>query len=160
MNKEKAQVATEYLMVTGFILMSVTLIFAYAYISNNQNIKISQASISFDKMVNAADLVYALGPGNIQYIGVVFPQDIVAIKDITVCESGAQGYTETCSAPDSVKFGAIEIELKLFGGTTKIIRGSKAELELDTGTNVIEATPGVHRIKVEWCESKICLTSA
>ena len=163
MKKEKAQVATEYLLITGFILVAVTLIFAYAYISNSQNIKISQTSTALDKMVNAADLVYALGPGNIQYVEVVFPQGITEIKDITVCESGVQGPTEICAMPDSVDFGAIEMTLNLFGGDTTITRGSRAELELD-GTiplgEQILATVGVHRIKVEWCDDKICLKSA
>ena len=160
MKKEKAQVATEYLLITGFILVAVTLIFAYAYISNNQNIKISQASTAFDKMVNAADLVYALGPGNIQYVEVVFPQGIVSIQDITVCENGVQSHNQDCSEEGGADFGAIEMELEFFGGNSTITRGSRAELELD-GTNAIPATTGVHRIKVEWCDdnSKICLKS-
>ncbi len=167
MNKEKAQVATEYLLITGFILIIVTIIFSYVYISNNQNIKISQANTSLDKMINAADIVYALGPGNVQYVKVIFPQGIRSIQDITICESGAQEHNQVCVAPDVVKFGAIEMEIELLGGNRTIKRGAKAELELD-GTipagERIEAITGVQRIKVEWCDStidnKICLKKA
>ena len=166
MKKEKAQVATEYLMITGFILVAITLIFAYAYISNSQNIKISQASTAFDKMINAADIVYALGPGNIQYIEVIFPQGILSIQDITVCENGVQTHNDPCTGSEA-DFGAIEMGMELFGRDTTIIRGSKAELELDETIPTLEripATAGMHKIKVEWCDSeiddKICLKSA
>ncbi len=159
MDKKKAQVATEYLLITGFILVAVTLIFAYAYISNNQRIKISQTSTALDKMVNAADLVYALGPGNIQYVEATFPRGIESINDITVCEDGTQGYDQVCETHGGPKFGAIEIELELFGGSTTITRGAKTELELDDA-DAIPAIAGVHRIKVEWCGNKICLKSA
>ena len=171
MKKKKAQASTEYLLITGFILVAVTLIFSYAYISNNQNIKISQTSTALDKMVNAADIVYALGPGNIQYVEVTFPQGIEEIYDITVCNEGVGGSVEQGSnkdcGDDGADFGAIKMELELFGGNTVITRGSKAELELDGTIPVkkqIQATTGVHRIKVDWCDSennnKICLKSA
>jgi len=160
-NKENAQVAIEYLLITGFILIAVTLIFAYAYISNNQNIKISQTSTALDKMVNTADLVYALGPGNIKHIEATFPQGIKTIQDINICNDSsiAQGHNQDCGI-EGVKFGAIEMTLELFGGDTIITRGAKAELKLDAGADTIPATAGVHRIKVEWCSNKICLKSA
>ena len=159
MKNEKAQAATEYLLITGFILVAVTLIFSYAYISNNQNIKISQTSTALDKMVNAADIVYALGPGNIQYVEVTFPQGIKEIYDITVCENGVQSHNDLCAGSEA-DFGAIEMKMELFNGNTVITRGSKAELELDTELDTIPATTGVHKIKVEWCDDKICLKSA
>ena len=159
MKNEKAQAATEYLLITGFVLVAVTIIFSYAYISNNQNIKISQTSTALDKMVNAADIVYALGPGNIQYVDVTFPQGILSIKDITVCKDGKQSHNDLCEGSEA-DFAAIEMELEIFGGNTIITRGSKAELELDLGADTIPATTGVHRIKVEWCDDKICLKSA
>jgi len=160
-NKEKAQVATEYLIITGFILIVVTIIFSYAYISNSQNIRISQTSAALDKMVNAADLVYALGPGNIQYVNATFPQGIKTIQDIAVCDDNSipQGHNQDCGT-EGVKFGAINLTMELFNGDTNITRGAKAELELDAGADTIPATAGVHRIKVEWCGNKICLKSA
>ncbi len=163
MNNEKAQVATEYIIITGFILAVVTIIFAYAYISNNENIKVNQASTALDKMVNAANLVYALGPGNIQYIEVTFPQGITEIQDVTVCNSGIQNYNQDCTEEDGVNFGAIEMTAELLSGETSIMRGAKTELELDGEIPEDERIPenaGVYRIKIEWCDDKICLKSA
>jgi len=131
----KAQVATEYLIITGFILVAVTIIFTYSYVTNNQSIKINQANNALDRIVNAADLVYALGPENVQYIWVSFPRDLENIQDISVCtDDGSQGHNIDCSSQGGVKTGAVEMELSLIGGVSKIARPAKTEIELDNET--------------------------
>ncbi len=174
---KKAQVATEYIIITGFILVVVTMIFTYSFVTNNQRIKISQANNALDKMINTADLVYALGPDNNQFIWVTIPKDLQLIKDITVCddtESTWQGHYEpedvSCGDLAFVKAGAIEMQLSLIGGLSTIRRPAKAEIELDIycgdpvrwpacspKNEIIQPTDGRQRIKAYWCGEKICL---
>lgn len=161
---EKAQVATEYVIITGFILVVVTVIFAYSYVSNDQSIKTSQANNSLDKMVNKADFVYALGPDNNQIADVAFPRGIILIKDITVCQDGYQQHYDagqiSCEGHNGVKVGAIEMQLNLVAGISTIRRPAKAEIEIDGFWSFgkdINAVEGVHRIKAFWCGQKICL---
>lgn len=159
---QKAQVSTEYLLITGFILVIVTIIFTYSFVSSNQNIKASQASNALDRMANAADLVYALGPENTKYIEVAFPRDTIALRDIAICENGDNehaGLGETAcygTGQNGVKAGAIEMQVNMVGGIAAISRSTKAEVELDV-TESIPATEGFYRIKVYWCGEKICL---
>jgi hypothetical protein len=167
---KKAQIATEYILITGFILIAVTIIFTYSYLSNDQNIRASQANNALDKMVVKADLVYALGPDNNQLVRVTFPRGIVKIQDITVCDGSQQHYDPgeiSCGGPENVKAGAIEMQLSLIGGVSILRRPAKAEIELDgfwsqnpAESKDINAVEGSHIIKVFWCGEKICLKRA
>lgn len=154
---KKGQISSEYLLITGFILVIVTIIFSYSFISNNQNIAISQANTALDKMANAADLVYALGPENTKFIDVVFPVGTELVQDITVCnDTSFQNHDMDCSTHGGVKFGGIKMQVSLLGGRIDITRPVKAEPELDTGV-AFPKTDGVYRLKVYWCGEKICL---
>lgn len=155
---KKGQVSTEYLLITGFILVAVTIIFSYSYISNNENIKVSQANTALDRMVNAADLVYALGPENTQFVEIELPVGTKVIRDITLCNNGTQDHNPDCGI-DGVKLGALEVTVELIGGNSTITGGAKAELELDV-PDPVTATGGRQNVKVYWCESKICFKRA
>jgi len=174
---EKAQIATEYIIITGFILVVVTIIFTYSYVTNNQSIRINQANNALDKMVNAADFIYAVGHDNNQFIDVTFPRDIKSIQDITICDDGSTTWQDhyeppatSCNDPAYVKAGALEIQLTLIGGDSSISRAAKAEIELELyqPTEIpaepddkrVKATEGRHRLKVYWCEEKICFKRA
>lgn len=171
----KGQVATEYILITGFVLIAVTIIFTYSYVSNNQNIKITQANNAVDKLVNKADLIYALGPDNNQFVEVTFPRDVQRIQDIVVCDDGHQEHygfgQEACVGHGDVSFGAIELEVSLLGGISSISRPAKGEIELEIYKNggldpdsIPDATgnteDGTYIIKVYWCGEKICLVRA
>jgi len=173
MLRERAQVATEYLIVTGFILAVVTVIFAYSYISNSETMKVNLANNALDRLVNKADLVYALGPDNVHFVDIAFPRGIQSIQDITICTDGYQQHYDDSeeSCPEEhgrVLRGAIGVRLGLIGGTSTISRPARAEIELDgfeaTGpggtSESIEAVEGRQRVKVYWCGSKICLKRA
>jgi len=174
----KAQVATEYLIITAFILVIVTMIFTYSYVTNNENIKVSQANNALDKLINKADLVYALGPDNNKFVEVTFPRGIEALQDITICNDPGQGHNQDCTDFDGVKAGALEMQVSLVAGTSSIKRPAKAEIELNiygpdgpdpedlpdpdkriTATDGT-ASEGTYRIKVFWCGEKICLERA
>jgi len=174
MFKAKGQVATEYIMITGFVLVAVTLIFTYSYVTNNQNIKITQANNALDKIVNKADLVYALGPDNNQFVEVTFPRDLAGDKiiDLVVCDDGHQAHyglgEESCVGHDGVSVGALEMQLNLLGGTSLIRRPAKGEIEIDVPPSgylnslTYDGGPneGTYLIKVYWCGEKICLERA
>lgn len=157
---KKGQVATEYIVLTGFILIIVTLGFTYSFVTNTQNIKVSQANTALDKMANAADLVYALGPDNVKYIEIVLPRDISVIQDLVVCGDLDQGHNLDCSGEKGgLKIGAIEMQLSMLGSSTSIRRPIRTEVELDRdGEMTILA--GRHIMKVYWCEEKICIERA
>jgi len=167
---KKGQIATEYIIITGFILVVVTIIFTYSYVTNTQSIKISQANNALDKLINKADLVYALGPDNNQFVDITWPKDVTALQDITICNNGDNehfglGAVNACSGRGGVKSGAIELELGLIAGTSTVARPAKGEIELDIGIHYLEdedipITEGLHKVKVYWCEEKICLKRA
>jgi hypothetical protein len=178
---KKGQVATEYLIITAFILIVVTVVFVYSFISNNQNIKINQANNALDKLVNKADLVYALGPDNNQFVDITLPTDVQSLQDVTICNNLEQGHNIDCFARGGVKRGGIEMQFSLTGGVSKIARASKAEIELDipydevcdggAGGNECDSpvdahpkllvlTEGKQIVKVYWCGEKICLQRA
>ncbi len=180
---KKGQVATEYLIITGFILVIVTVVFVYSFVSNNQNIKTSQANNSLDKLVNKADLVYALGPDNNQFVDITLPWDIQSLRDVTICNNLEQGHNIDCSARGGVKRGAIEMQVSLIGGISTIGRTAKAEIEFDiaydgrspegcgeggpacdnpagTHPKLLFTSEGKQIVKVYWCGEKICLQRA
>ena len=169
---KKGQVATEYLLITGFSLVFVTLIFSYSYISNNENIKVSLANTALDKMVNAAGFVYALGPDNNQFVEIEFPVGTIALRDITLCNDLGlgQGHNIDCGE-NGAKLGALEATVGLLGGNSIISRGAKASIELDIYGDPpvppnpdpderVTVTSGRQNVKVYWCENKICFKRA
>lgn len=185
MTGRKAQVATEYLLITAFVLIAVTIIFTYSYVTNTQSIKVEQASLALDKLTNKADLVYALGPDNNQFVDVTLPRDVISLNDLTICDGGTLDYDADCSATgETVQRGAIEIKVGLLGGSSALRRPAKGEIELDIfydpdttknpelckqkdliETNVCtEVDEGTYRVKVYWCDpatsDAICLKRA
>jgi len=172
---KKGQVSTEYMVVTGFILAVVTVIFAYSYVSNSETIKVNQASNALDRMVNKADLVYALGPDNNHFVFVTFPEGVQMIQDVTICANGDNVHygegESSCQGPGQgyVTAGAIEMQLSHLAGVSKISRPARAEIELDV-KNAVDLTDIFNppnssgatriRLKVYWCGEKICIARA
>jgi hypothetical protein len=163
---KRAQIATEYLIVTGVILVIVSIIFAYSYSTSDNNIRVSKAGAALDKLANKANLVYAFGPDNNQFVEVELPTSVVpdSVRDITVCNDGthvhdAAGQKE-CEDWGGVNFGAVELQLNLIGGISTIRRPVKAEVEMDFDDDppyVFPSDQGFYRVKVFWCGERICL---
>ena len=165
--EKRGQVSLEYLVLTGFILAVVAVLFSYSYISNSETIKVNQANTALDKLVNKADLVYALGPDNNHFVFVTFPIGIESIQDVTVCSNGYQQHygegVASCSGAGQapVTAGGIEMGVSLIGGHATISRPSKAEIEMDgfAGEGIVASGTSI-RVKVFWCGEKICLKRA
>ncbi len=165
---KRAQIATEYLIVTGVILVIVSIIFAYSYSTSGENIRLSKAGTVLDKMANKANLVYAFGPDNNQFVEVELPTSIVldSIQDITVCNDGFHTHDNVgenncdLDGRGGADFGAVEMQLELIGGTATVRRPVKAEIEMDfddVPAYVFPSDQGFYRVKVFWCGEKICL---
>ena len=149
----KGQVATEYLSVTAFVLVVVTVIFAFAYISYDQNIKTTRASDALIKMVSAADEVYLLGQGNSRFVQIYFPMGMQSLEVVNLCGDGTVEATD-CIGHGGINSSALKMTVSLLGGNAEIIRESRAKLFL---TNFPEASiaqgAGPFKIRVAWSDS-------
>jgi len=139
--KEKGQIATEYMILTAFILVSVAIIFTFSFVNYTQNIKIGQANEVIAKIANGVDDVYTRGEGNTRFIDVFFPDSLEKISIVHKCVTGrgvSQGSLSECSNPaadsyDYIEFSAIAMEVQLLGGTSRMLRPTKAKIFEDLG---------------------------
>ncbi len=53
--KEKGQIAMEYMILTAFILVSVAIIFAFSFVNYNQNMRTAKTAEALAKLANAVD---------------------------------------------------------------------------------------------------------
>ncbi len=157
---ERAQVATEYLIITIFLLAIITITFAYSFINYDQNIKITQANNAIDSLINKADYVYSLGPENSQFTWITLPIGTKSISITHVCTTAGQKLPwEACPLNDPIKFSAINLTVSLIGGDATISWPSKAPLELVSDALPAKPFPctsdptfcdGTYKIRVCW----------
>ena|SRR3989344_3587559 len=76
----KAQVAAEYLIVMAFLLVAVGVLSAYSFITLSESIKARQAINAVDSIANAADRVGALGENSKLVVEVELPDGVLAFK--------------------------------------------------------------------------------
>ena len=123
----KAQVAPEYILVLGFVLIVTVPILYYAMRESNVNIKINQISDAVNTLARAADTVYSIGPGTRKYVWVNIP-------------GGVESY--------SLDNKSVLFKLSIFGGVSDVFEETKADL-----AGVIPISKGQHRVLVEMLES-------
>ena len=162
MHTKKGQVALEYLSVTIFILVAVTIIFAFAYVNYDQAIKIAKTNDALTTMVSAADEVYSLGRGNTRFIEVSFPSGMTGLdvkhaccRDSPTCATleAVDSEADCEGANEEVKFSMIEITLNLLGASSAALRESKAVISENASDfpTVGEAIGGApFTMKVGW----------
>jgi len=90
MRKQKAQSSMEYLMITAFMLVIIVIIFTLSLITTDQNIKTRQKSDSLERLVQTADLVYAMGKGNVLFAEVNWPNGVTGIETSQICKTSAE----------------------------------------------------------------------
>ena len=71
---KKGQTSLEQLIITGIGLTFIALIFYLSINMANDNVRVSQAKDSVDKLAKSADYVYSLGPGSKDTVRVTLPQ--------------------------------------------------------------------------------------
>jgi hypothetical protein len=123
----KGQIATEYVMIMGFVLVITIPLFYYAMSESNKNIRINQADDAINTLARAADTVYSIGPGTKKYVWVNMP-------------SGVETY--------SLANKEVLIKLQIFGGLSDVSVGTRAGL-----TGEIPISKGRHKVLVEMLES-------
>ena len=64
----KAQMATEYMVIVGLVLVVTIPLFYYAIRESNTNIQINHANDAMSTFAKAADTVYSIGPGTQKYV--------------------------------------------------------------------------------------------
>ena len=79
----KGQVALEYLLITGFLLLAAGLIFIYSIITLDQSLNISKADTALSKIAATVEAVSANGPGNKIFVNAQLPNEISS-NQITV----------------------------------------------------------------------------
>ena len=155
----RAQVGTEYVVITAFLLIIITAIFTYSYVTQDQEIKISQANNVLDEISNKIAFVYALGEGNSKIAEVSIPGNVLSATIVHKCVNGEQGEGDTfCDDKDGIRFSALQMTVALMAGETAITRVAKYRLvfENDEQGNAFPcATPdtfcqGGYKIMAKW----------
>ena len=123
----RAQLAIEYVIVIGIILIALIPIFYYSLTESSRVTRINQANDAVNTLARAADGVYSIGPGTRKYVWINMP-------------GGVRGY--------SLANKTVLINLFVFGGVSDVFSQAKADL-----AGVIPLSGGEHRIKVEMLET-------
>ncbi|MBI4144829.1 hypothetical protein HY493_01325 [Candidatus Woesearchaeota archaeon] len=124
---KKGQVALETIMIFGLIIITLSVVVAFATREASQGFAHQQAQDAVTAIVRAADTVYALGPGSEQYVTVVFP-------------GGFENAT--------IQGRSINLRINIQGVASDFPARSLANL---TGT--LPQSRGVHRIKATALDS-------
>ncbi len=155
---KKAQVAVEYMILTGFILVIVTITFGASYVSFDLNTKIAQTNKFVDSLVNSIDGIYVLGPGNIALVNTTIPMGTESISAEYVCTDSISQTIAGCGGPSDVNFTEISLDISLVTGTTSIKSVARAPMEfLDDAegksfpcTTNSEFCSGVYNLFICW----------
>ena len=123
----KSQMAFEYMIIMGLVILVTIPLFYYAMSESNINVQLNNANDAVNTLARAADTVYSIGTGAKKYVWVNMP-------------GGIQAYSLTNKT--------VLIKMYVFGGLSDIFRQTKAEL-----AGVIPISKGQHRIVAEMLES-------
>ncbi len=132
----RSQVAMEYIILIGVLLILLIPILYYALSSSNESARLNQANDAVVSLAKAADTVYALGPGNRNYVWVNIP-------------SGSEMAIDGANK-------LVLIKLSIYGSQSDIYQTTKGTLEAGSiGGTAIQSTPtpigkGTYRVKVEY----------
>ncbi len=129
--QKRAQVSVEYIILIGVLLMITIPIFYYALNTSSQTIRLNQAEDVIESIVNAADNVYALGPGTKNYVWVHIP-------------SGVQSFS--IGGTDNKEF---MLKLQIFSGVSDFHVDSKASLVASGDILNRLKTKGKRRVWIE-----------
>lgn len=120
---KRGQISTEYIMIIGLIFLVTLPLFAYAFVEVTRSIQMNHAEDAVNTLANAANTVYALGPGSKKYVWINTPGGVVS---------------------QSVSNKEISLKLHIFGGDSDVFADTKP-----TVIGSIPTSKGQHRIAVE-----------
>ena len=172
MTEKKAQIAVEYLILTGFILITVALVFSFTFVNYNQNIRAAKTSEAISKLANAVDDVYTRGEGNTRFVKITWPDGLKDLRIVHKFNDGCQGTLTYCGEADydNVEFSAIVFEMELVNEDVIIMEGTRAKIfeGLNEGIADMAEIRGrynrysgsIYIVKVSWYDKLIKLEMA
>ncbi len=142
----KAQLSLEYLIVTAVMLVIVVIIFGISLFTTDQSMRNMQSSESLDRLVQTADLTYAMGKGTVLFTEVMWPEEVTRISIIHKCKTNSElagcpgGKSSTnCGNSNCISNSALKLTSKVLGN--QLIYVSKARIAIkEPGTNCMEDT--------------------
>ena len=130
MGEKRGQVALEQLVITGFVMVSVAIVFSVAVVNYEGSVQTAKANDALLRMVGKADEIYRLGEGHSSFVNVSFPtgtQELYVIHKCTFDKS--QG--ANCPLGDNdINFSALGLRMNYIGGESDNLVESKAKLVL------------------------------
>lgn len=120
---KRGQVSIEYIMIIGLLLLVTIPLFVYAFVEVKRNVQMNHAEDAVSTLANAANTVYALGPGSKKYVWITTPG----------------GITQT-----HVEGNEISMKMYIFGGESDVFASTKP-----TVIGSIPTGQGAHRVAVE-----------
>ena len=140
---KKSQIALEYMLLIGVLLIILTPIIYYSIQTLNYEVRQNQAAEAVKAIAKTADTVYSLGPGNKKFVQITIPSIEMAI-----------GQNE------------ILFKTKIFGGSADIFETTSAPLEAGKiGSYAISSDlqnptfikNGIYNVKVEMKDSSVLI---
>lgn len=131
MEDKKGQIATEYLVMTGVMLIIIAILAGYGITVYTETVSINQTKDSLEDLKLAANWVYALGEGNSVVVKIILPY----------------GVTDT-----SVVGKAIYVNATSFGSSYEDFVETDANLH-----GSIPTSPGIHHIEVRAVDGNVSL---
>ncbi len=131
----KGQVALEYLVIAGFLLLATGIIFIYSIVTLNDNIKFAKADKALAQLAAAADKVSARGPNNAIFVEIDLPNEIVSNQVI-------------------IADNTLSLALSTPVGTNQRYSESNAELQ----PGILSMGSGRHTVKVEMVNDAVVFT--
>jgi hypothetical protein len=164
-----AQAAMEYLIVSVFAMVIVVVLFSASLATTSQSISAQQTGESLDNLVQTIDLVYAMGPGNIQFAEVSWPIQVTSISIWSICKTDSelkgcpiastQGAGCTCNTADPLRQCSDDPDC-IKSSAIKVTENSGNELLYPTKARLV--IPGDilinnfrYKIKASWTERKL-----
>lgn len=127
----KGQIATEYIILVGILLVALIPVFYYTFSESSRTTRINQANYAVNSLASKAESVYALGTGSRDYVWISIP-------------SGVKSY--------SLNNGTIVLSFYNLGD---VLATTKANI---SGT--IPVVAGTYRLSIEMMNNNVVIGSA
>lgn len=132
MDNKKAQVATEYIVMLGVLLIVVAGLAGYSLMMYSETVSINQTKDALSDLKTAVNRVYDLGEGNSKIVEIYFPDRVTEAKVVGT---------------------AIYITSTSFGSSVQDLAETDANVH---GT--IPITPGTHYIEVKAIDGNVSIS--
>ncbi len=153
MHSYKGQIAIEQMILTVFVLGTVSIIFAYALVSFEQSGRAAEANDAVNRMVAKANSIHALGKSHSDFIQVSFPTGSQSVFLLHKCVSDSS-IGAACPLGDSdIDFSYLLLTVEIGGSTQEIARHSNAVLLLQEFPSGSELGGSRQTIRVSWTDT-------